>query len=226
MEHPILVSGPLIQPIQQDLKTVTRRLARLGVINHVHNGTKLGDWALSEFLGMEGREAKWRLQAEVDSSISASILCPYGQPGDRLWVRENWWAHKRLDDKKPAEIYPQDIEPLAADLLPRYGYMADGPVPDYGGKVRPSIHMPRWISRITLEVTSIGLEHLQDISVEDMKAEGVEVRQMSLYGLTAEEQRKVYLYAFQNLWTEINDEASWNLNPWVWVIRFKRLTNV
>ena len=127
--------------------------------------------------------------------------CPYGQPGgDRLYVRETW-AAPHAYDHLPPRLIPQDA---------RIHYAA---TEDRGGLLwRPSIHMPRWASRITLEVTGVRVERLQDISEADAIAEGV----------YTDPACPAY-DAYAQLWDEINGLGSWEANPWVWVVGFHRI---
>lgn len=137
--------------------------------------------------------------------------CPYGQPGgDRLYVRETW-AAPHAYDHLPPRLIPQDA---------RIHYAA---TEDRGGLLwRPSIHMPRWASRITLEVTGVLVERLQEISYEDARAEGVEFWRND-GTLTELPPCSAHRYEFEDLWTSINGADSWNANPWVWVVSFRRL---
>ena len=127
--------------------------------------------------------------------------CPYGQPGgDRLWVRETW-AAPHAYDHLPPRLIPQDA---------RIHYAA---TEDRGGLLwRPSIHMPRWASRITLEITGVRVERLQDISEADAISEGTPFPCGGWVG------------GYQKLWESIPGPGSWDLNPWVWVVEFKRVT--
>jgi hypothetical protein len=138
-------------------------------------------------------------------------ICPYGQIEDRLWVRETidgiWGcdASYMADDTRLADVLegwwdePQRL-----------------PI-----KRIPSIHMPRWASRITLEITDLRVERLQDISEEDAKAEGVPLD--CPIGNIKAYQKAPYSYCFAQLWESINGEGSWDANPWVWVISFKKV---
>lgn len=137
--------------------------------------------------------------------------CPYGAAGDRLWVRETWAS----DDGRAA------------------WYRADGETHNAGLPWRPSIHMPRWASRLTLEVTGIRVERLQDISEEDAKAEGA-LEICDICGNPPEDEvhwaceadyvpQVSHRVGFQDLWESINSPGSWGLNPWVWVVGFRRL---
>lgn len=121
--------------------------------------------------------------------------CPYGQAGERLWVREAWGRHP----ESPAIVYRAD-----ADCLPHpFGRLGEP-------KWRPSIHMPRAYSRILLEITGIRQERLHDISNSDALAEGVEPR----LGYSA-------AYCFARLWESIHGPDAWGADPLVWVVGFQ-----
>lgn len=141
-------------------------------------------------------------------------ICPFGAPGHKLWVKETW-----------GELV-MDYSDARTDkhLL----YRADnGDSPSDNGGARgwtPSIHMPRWASRITLEITGVRVERLQDITEEDAKAEGVEIRTV----LYADEPSSAYSYVdqFKNFWSTTHaadGRNGWAANPFVWVITFKKL---
>lgn len=144
------------------------------------------------------------------------ILCPYGQIGDQLWVRETW-----------AKCF------VAQAGQEWFVYRTCDNRTDYGGPWKPSIHMPRWASRIQLEITNIRVERLQDISEADAMAEGCESDMTdwgSIYWFTGIEGYKSgksfadsAKEAFTRLWEIINGAESWTANPWVWVIEFKRV---
>jgi hypothetical protein len=126
--------------------------------------------------------------------------CPYGRIGDSLWVRETWYS--RPDNK---------------EIL---GYKADGVYPNKAYNVKPSIFMPRKFSRIDLRIIDINVERLQDITWQDAKKEG---SNHSLAGILP----ATYKECFKDLWDSINDKRgySWESNPWVWVIEFKKEVN-
>lgn len=137
--------------------------------------------------------------------------CPYGQPGDRLWVRENGW-------QRPAD---------RAERGWSYAYDADAPFGigaaneayrEEGWKRRPSIHMPRWASRILLEVTDVRVERLQDISEADALAEGVRHSYGEPFDAihTISDRRR-----YEPLLEQINGPGSWAANPWVWAVSFR-----
>jgi hypothetical protein len=144
--------------------------------------------------------------------------CPYGDVGDRLWVRETW-QHSN-DPFGPYE--PQCMVFHRADYLddplgPDLERSADG----IRRQWRPSIHMPRSACRLVLEITGVRVERLQDISAADAKAEGVELyRPEHCAGLDTCSSHR---YAFEELWREINGRGSWDTNPWVWVVEFRKV---
>jgi hypothetical protein len=140
--------------------------------------------------------------------LGDGLFCPYGQPGDRLWVRETFavqpdlWA---MDHGQQPMHYLADISDRST-------------IEDYTGK--PSIHMPRWASRITLEVTAVRVERLQEITEYDAIREGVTL------GIDGATGRLEYSRAaFQRLWDTVAPSGSaWHVNPWVWVVSFRRVT--
>ena len=135
---------------------------------------------------------------------SVKVRCPYGAPGDRLWVRETWAIGIEGCDKGIS---------YRADHVDARG---DGPANPM--KWRPSIFMPRWASRILLEITEIRVQRLQDISPDDAEAEGVDV-----IGCAFPRGGSIRIDAFARLWESINGAGSWDANPWVWAITFRRL---
>lgn len=145
--------------------------------------------------------------------------CPYGELGDRLWVRETWAGHESDDDISPARMPAAWDGSLAS--APPVWYQSTETDHRGRGRWRPSIHMPRWASRITLRVTSVRVERLQAITPEDVVAEGV-APPMQLGALPLAWARHTKI-AFANLWDQLNGaRASWGSNPWVWVVGFER----
>lgn len=150
--------------------------------------------------------------------------CPYGRPGERLWIRETWAKSIYCDDRKPS-----DMEKPGRGYGWPVWYAADGavntrcsnPVPQGGpgfttkGKTRVSIHMPRWASRITLELTAVRAERLQDITAADAIAEGCPGAEF--VGMIKP------IKWYRELWESLNGPGSWNQNPYVWVLEFKKL---
>lgn len=131
---------------------------------------------------------------------------PHGKPGDRIWVRETW-ARYNID---------QDSHDMAYRATPP----ADWPEE---GRWRPSIHMPRWASRLVLEITGVRVERLNSISQEDAQAEGMELTGWRPTYSDPDSGGEVWTPYdnFAQLWESIYGEGSWQANPWVWVIEFK-----
>jgi hypothetical protein len=196
-EHPILFSAPMVRALLDGSKTQTRRVVKPQP-EAEHGGEPY--W----FVG--GYRA-WRARGCTDPIRSGShneIACPYGKPADRLWVRE---THMDLG---ACYLYRADAaaEQERAIVAPRQPW-------------RPAIHMPRAASRITLEITGVRVERLQDISPEDCWAEGIQ--EMRDAGDENGELRGSVRQDYQALWESINGPGSWDANPWVWVVEFKRL---
>lgn len=199
-ERPILFKGEMVRAILDGRKTQTRRVVKLGDHDEV--------W--------ETRRKVYRNNRDRTGMNEAwELPCPFGQFGDRLWVRE-CFSKSTVGD------------------LP--WYWADGnPVSGDYEKPRPSIHMPRWASRILLEVVEVRIERLQEISEEDAHAEGVDYTPfdqtiayrnysvkdswIAVWGDTDEE--TAVKQSFKSLWTSTGGD--WDANPWVWVIEFRRV---
>lgn len=206
-ERPILFSGAMVRALLAGTKTQTRRVVHNP--NRNDGGFVLQDYGKGwwPYRSHDGESGCYLdRQKDGDYYSEAPLRCPYGQPGDRLWVREAhapqsdcWgsWERWSKGDGGPAPVIH-----YAADI-------ADKPFIE---KWRPSIHMPRWASRITLEVTGVRVERLQDISADDCWAEGIPA---------SPDVDPVHEY--RDLWESINGAESWAANPWVWVVEFKRL---
>jgi len=230
-EHPILFSGPMVRAILEGRKTQTRRVIKP-----------------QPYIVADGW--MWAKVAHLIENLSGTRyvkskmapLCPYGAPGDRLWVRETHWKDKR--DPDSCVIYAHD---------PRYfKYKRDGILgrcehedfartnltleeaenavqSNKNWKKHPSIHMPRWASRINLEITDIRVERLDVITKTDIRAEGVEVQYLDHdgddYNFRFSEKQIGYAN-FRYLWDSINAKRGypWKDNPWIWVVEFKRVT--
>ncbi len=161
------------------------------------------------------------IAALVSGDLSAPLRPPYGKPGDRLWVRETW---------APVPEHRPIADP---ERYPRFGafYRAKNDRPMWAGKRwRPSTNMPRWASRITLEVVDVWVERLQDISEEDAVAEGCQARPADgTCHLCPSGPCSIHQPAqgqFHAIWDSTNAKKpghSWDDNPWVWVNKFKRI---
>lgn len=136
--------------------------------------------------------------------------CPFGAFGDRLWVRETWRTFAGFDDVPPRDI------PRGAEIS--YLEREDQAGVPHLGKVRQSIFMPRWMSRITLEITEVRVQRLQEISEEDALAEGLTAPMFP-----SDVGPATYAFAYRHLWDAINGAGSWENNPWVWCVSFKRI---
>lgn len=218
-ERPILFSGPMVRALLDGGKTQTRRLLKPlpFSVAEVASGNHLFDYRAD--LGDYER---------VLPMVDLLKRCPYGQPGDRLWVRETFTEGWPLRSDGIVDEFDEDgnqkpKQPYYRASNPDLEWCEGGddcpaPVP-----WRPSIHMPRAISRITLEVMGVRVERLQDISEADAMAEGSRSWALEQYtpvkDIPAGETRLI----FRQLWEQINGPGSWAANPWVWVVEFRRL---
>ncbi len=191
-ERPILFSAPMVRAILEGRKTMTRRAVRIP--NWQDNETE-------------------RTKLLIDGIKKGFPKCPYGKPGDRLWVRETF------TESSSGVIYRAD---------PMFDHCKKG---DISWKWKPSIFMPRKFSRITLEITNVRVERLQDITEDDADDEGVEICGYDqLFGCPYYKNyqggKPFYCGgkdSFKSLWESINGPASWSTNPFVWVVEFKRV---
>jgi len=202
-ERPILFSTPMVQAILDGRKTQTRRkINHFG--NNMHYGMLLGAWGLSDDpQHIKDNKWQWTLQTDVDDNGIFYLNCPYGQIGDVLWVRETFAMSYDTEDHP--ELPGNDQET-------GYVYKADGKPFYQIDKWKPSIFMPREACRIRLEITNIRVERLREISESNAISEGIIHNSMNDPRIE-----------FQWLWQSINGIESWELNPYVWVIEFKKL---
>lgn len=201
-ERPILFSAPMVRAILAGTKTQTRRVVMGAPEDWAPMQPQVFAPTLIDRHGDEqpGPDAYGAGNEEGD----CWIRCPYGQPGDLLWVREAWRAFAAFNSRPPRDITSGPVWHEAQDQVPFH--------PTAYGKLRPSIHMPRWASRITMEITGVRVERLQDISEADAVAEGV----------FTDPACPAY-DAYRSLWESIHGPGSWDANPWVWVIEFQRV---
>jgi hypothetical protein len=205
-ERPILFSGAMVRALLDGTKTQTRRVCK-----------PANQHALSYVVGPCEERVDLAAGWFGDEEGDLKFACPYGQTGDKLWVRETWAPHLDFPDMANRSVYRAD---------PECKYDVD--------RWRPSIHMPRRASRILLEITGVRVERLQAISEQDAIAEGIERVENNFgngpaycdYGLantddTAEWFRSP-IRSYETLWESINGAGSWDANPWVWVVEFKR----
>lgn len=211
-ERPILFSDAMVRAILSGTKTQTRRAVKdqPDVVDERPRGL-LHEWGF--YLG-------------AYPGAGSVVRCPYGVPGDRLWVREAWRPEELADCTDGVRFRADDgfrpIEnaPAAADRwLEAHGGIAAveaGTV----ARWRPSIHMPRWASRLTLEVTDVRVERVQAIGPFDAGAEGAVFAKQQWSNVELPRD------SFRILWDSLNGErvgCSWADDPWVWVVGFRRL---
>lgn len=213
--RPILFSGPMVRAILDGRKTQTRRVVALP--------RKRGAFVLEDH-----GDGWWPYQSDDGESSVCNdgceypYSCPYGVPGDQLLVRETW----ARDDEDGALMYRADLGRNADADAWEQGRIEG--VPRY--RWRPAIHMPRWASRITLEITGVRVERLQEISTYDAWAEGIPGAPPP--GVTVDRIDEFVRWsdgvmrddpkaAYRALWEQINGPGSWDANPWVWVVQFR-----
>jgi hypothetical protein len=207
-ERGISISGMNIAPIQADIKTHTRRAMK-------NPPSVMG---FRHFYGVQ-----WE-RLDREGRVLDMINCRYGEVGDELWVREAWRTESDYyNDLRPSEMSGEET------IL----YEADGGWSDNKtvGRYRHARFMPRWASRIDLEIVEIRVERLQDISEADAKAEGIRLLRDgggTFAGLSGPGGKMVTPWmtaidAYRDLWESINDPGSWDLNPFCWVIIFRRI---
>lgn len=206
-ERPIPFSAEMVRAILAGRKTQTRRVMKVqpypdSIVTVEHFNQTVIDRHGDMQPGPEIFGAHW-------DDGEYGCRCPYGAPGDTLWVREAWRAWSQYDDWPPSRLPPGvDVQ-----------YIADAR-PPWISRYRSSRFMPRWASRITLEVKSVRVERLQAISEDDARAEGV-----APVGWIDETDvgMSSYREGFSRLWNDINGPGAWEANPWVWVISFERM---
>ena len=198
-ERPIIFSTPMVQAILDGRKTQTRRVVKQKLSSPTAHQIELEQG----FIRDRGQNLK-------------PIKCPYGKPGDRLWVRETFcvWSYDNNDVWYKAS-------PISSQ-----GWHNET-LKNNGKKWKPSIHMPKKYARIWLEIVGVRVERVQDISDVDAMAEGVKSN-ICLASLEEPDYREEigYRYAFSVLWDSINGKkegCSWADNPWVWIVEFKRV---
>lgn len=218
-ERPIPFRGPMVSALLADRKTQTRRLVKLDQPNCWEPAAQdAGDLSL------------WHFRQKSSPPTILKVRCRYGGPGSILWVKETWKYADWTEDgvpwieyaaggrmlREPSEEWGDRVSDIWAELsVPN----SDGPACDK--RWRPSIHMPRWASRLTLEVVSVRVERVQDISEEDAIAEGfAQSRERVGNGINWESARGAFLHTFYDL----NKRAPRDANPWVWVVEFRRVT--
>ncbi len=214
-ERPILFKGEMVRAILNGTKTQTRRLVKPSPSPYVGTPFVSGDGV--RFAHGNGGPAEF-------------AVCRYGKPGDRLWVRETWgWSYSAAKDELGKGAEDRLLIDYAATPHDSTKHLI---------RWRPSIHMPRWASRITLGVVSVRVERLQDISGKDAEAEGIErcdnpdhgfinavggeIGRLGCPGCGGDPDGEA-IKSYRSLWESINGPGSWDANPWVWVVTFRRI---
>lgn len=183
----------MVRAILDGRKTQTRRVVKFQTAPTEYpqgNGAK--------FVQIGGKQYWWNSQDDHPAHVTKA--CPYGTPGDRLWVRETFHT----------------VDGASAFYRADYERNPKGDK-EHGIVWTPSIHMPRWASRITLKVADVRVERLQDISEKDAWAEGCEGFDDDVSG------GKSGYCEYAELWEAINGKGSWEANPWVWVVEFREI---
>lgn len=242
-ERPILFSAPMVRAILEGRKTVTRRAMKIQPDDDASLTVEAYNVAVTnrhgeQEAGPEVFGAWWR-------DGESGCKCPYGKPGDRLWVRESWWQAGDWQATYPEDdtgawfgsrriVYSADSTPpnepnnSYPNGLRNGAYSAAAPNKIW--RHRPSIHMPRWASRIILEITAVRVERLQDISDNEIEAEGIDLDALAdgqdrydmCHAGSGADGRPTLRTAWRHLWESTGGD--WAANPWVWVVEFKRVT--
>lgn len=217
-ERPIIFSAPMVRAILEGTKTQTRRIVKLQPRSRAD-------------IGHYGAGMPFIRNPDVTGK---NLGCPYGQPGDRLWVRETWAETDRYDGTPVVAYRAGGCIAVGCDGFSRDGTRGKDVLlsnlawkeTPYVDRWRSPIHMPRWASRITLEVTGVRFERLQAITEADARAEGVEgVDPDGPVGyIPSSDHMGRCRYQYANLWESINGSGTWDANPWVWVVEFRRVT--
>lgn len=203
-ERGMIFNGEMVRALLDGRKTQTRRIVK---------GTD-GAVKFCKEWNINGEEV-FVVLGEKDHTgmnpVLGAISCPFGAVGDRIWVREAFRVHSRATDV--ATLVYKASERNSWTEQTRRVPVAVCNKPATPEKWTPSLHMPRWASRILLEITGVRVERLRSMSQDDARAEGV---------IAASGPMEAGL-AFRELWDSIYGEESWKANPWVWVIEFKRV---
>jgi len=203
-ERPILFKAEMVNAIIEGRKTQTRRILK--------GSAEFKGPYNSAYIEQYKNDRGWKR------------ICPHGKPGDRLWIRETHAFDKQLDYLKASQL--SKYEPVFYHANTMVRTVACSMIEK--GRTRPSIFMPRWASRIQLEITDIRVERLNDISEEDCDAEGFggdfpHVVMPTLDPGDWSDGQKSLPECYRDIWESINGPGSWDSNPFVWVISFKRV---
>jgi len=216
-ERPILFNAEMVRAILAGRKTQTRRPVAGSPV------------FVTQFIGRDNKPThEYGLHPESEYVISKNIRCPLGRPGDRLWVRETWGLHAHSDFTywNRDSIVGLSEDDVRGSWAVAYQSDAESPYDHW----RPSVHMPRWASRIALEVTDVRVQRVQEITAEEAVAEGVRchicdgrVDGTSENDCACFHTARNAVPSFEFLWRSIYGAESWQQNAWVWAVTFRRL---
>lgn len=205
-ERPILFSGPMVKAILDGRKTQTRRIVKPQPPADFPTPIKC-EWYAPTLVNHRGEDYPGK-EAFGFADEESGWVCPYGAPGDRLWVRESFaigpkdhgWGHVIYKATHSA-----GMNPLCEGFTPW----------------KPSIHMPRWASRITLEIVEVRVQRVKEISREDCNAEGLDEEQLD-GGSHCVDGMKSWHVWWMDLWNRVNGPGAWARNDWVWAMTFRK----
>ena len=214
-ERPIIFSAPMVRAILAGTKTQTRRIAKPNDAEHFN------------FFSIDGEAPGNRINAgklqvwckDYPEEGSVHIKCPYGKPGDKLWVKETTVNVEDHGYTGPVYMESDDgRSTMDFGLAPAPDDCTE--VEPHELKLRPSTRMPKSMARIWLEVTGVRVERLRDISAADALAEGIPNTSGEIW---RDADTLTVINDYKDLWESINGPGSWDANPWVWVIEFRRV---
>ncbi len=232
-ERPILMNASMVKANLEGRKTMTRRVVKVPLLEHCGaHGTESdpSQWDTGYCHYQGGQPG--------DPMSLNELPCPYGQVGDRFWCRESGWMCENrffAYSATPGVCKQGDLAPPDNFIYSDYeNYGTAGEFRQNGWKRVSSIHMPRWASRLTLEITSMRVERVQDISLEDARAEGIpqtagEAEGLGLYDMSKEPgafwDNRTSRENFARLWDSLNEKRGygWEQNPWCWVISYRKI---
>jgi hypothetical protein len=216
---PILMKAPMVTASLADLKTQTRRIInpQLPALATLPAGSYFDAYNGGPNWNFWTQDHRMQNGIVGGNKNSCQWTCPYGKSGVRLWVRETWrvGSQDRNTIWYAADDGVKVLDKAADDLAGKF----------LGNKNRPSILMFRWASRLTLEIADIRVERVQDISEQDAAAEGLifDSGKMGPWSFAGGSNWLSARRAYQELWEKINGRGSWEANPWVWAITFRRV---
>ncbi|EPC5749808.1 hypothetical protein ACRZ40_000193 [Klebsiella pneumoniae] len=242
-ERGMIFNGEMTRAILDGRKTQTRRIMKaqpsedFTPMNMALDADYKARWYTPGIVDKDGCLQPAGKEVFGVANENEGYSCPFGAVGDRIWVREAYRFPASLDDVSPTGVGEMAVatgyrKPWAPTFYEFTGTFSDGwkgfetpPKVSDAGKLRPSIHMPRWASRILLEITDVRVERLNAISQEDAQAEGMELTGWRPTYSDPDSGGEVMTPYdnFAQLWESIYGEESWKANPWVWVIEFKRV---